>query len=133
MSDGTIDLSSAAGDEMLADFIPALKKLSSRGDDPAGGLQKMARELERAPFNGFVQLSLRSGRSKNHWCLALTPGGCELIEGRSENPDLEILTDTETWSAIASGDLSPLAAFVSGKMRVQGDVTVARMIARRLS
>jgi putative sterol carrier protein len=45
-----------------------------------------------------------------------------------ERPDVEIITRAETWWEIADGRLSPLEAFVKGRLRVRGKIELAKRI-----
>lgn len=45
-------------------------------------------------------------------------------EGPSENPNVTILTPADIWLKIARGELDGAQAFMSGKYKVQGDVTL---------
>ena len=62
----------------------------------------------------------------------MTPDGCQEYEAETERPDLEIITDAETWTAIAEGKAAPLEAFGQGKVRVRGDIELARHFVRRV-
>ena len=42
-----------------------------------------------------------------------------------EDADVTLTADTETFQAIMSGDLNPTAAFMSGKLAVDGDMGTA--------
>lgn len=130
----TVDLKEIRDDPFLAPFTRPFKDLSSRDEkDPGSGFRGIAAALDDVRENGLIQVTLRIGRKRQHWCLALTPSGCEVSEGHSEQPDLQIMTDADTWSKLVRGELSPLAAFVAGKVRVLGSVDLARAMVTRLS
>lgn len=88
--------------------------------------------MGRLPLNGVIQFTLRSGRKQEHWGLALTPRGSEAFNEPAEKPAAEILTDVETWTALAKGQLSLLEAFVGGRLRVRGNINLVRAMARSL-
>ena len=121
-----------AEDPVLRDFASPFSDLQgSKRSDLAGGIGRLAKQLAGSKRTGTVQLTLREGRKTRQWCLSLTPKDCMVDEAATDSPDLEILTDAETWTAIASGEVSPLDAFGSGRMRIRGDIELARVIARR--
>jgi len=62
------------------------------------------------------------------WSVAIGKDGGTATEGRSERPDVEIITRAETWWQIADGRLSPLEAFVMGKLRVRGNLERAKRV-----
>jgi hypothetical protein len=46
----------------------------------------------------------------------------ELIVGGVENPDITFVTEAEVWVGIAEGRLDPMRQFMSGKLKVKGDM-----------
>lgn len=127
-----VELTSVRDDDLLGDFAAPLGDLLGSGRALSTSFKAAAKALNGAPENGVIQFTIRDGRKRESWCLGLTPGGCHASEGRTDHPNLEILTDTETWTALARGEVSPLAAFVSGKVRVIGSIDLARSMVRRL-
>ena len=64
--------------------------------------------------------------------------GAVVIDGdgarASDDPaDVTMTADTETFQAIMSGDLNPTAAFMSGKLTVDGDMGLAMQLGTVLS
>ena len=43
------------------------------------------------------------------------------------------MTRSETWQEIACGKLSPIEAFVSGKLRVRGDTELGKRLVKELT
>ena len=124
--------SRVAEDPVLADFARPFPKLV--GDNDRGlerSFERMASSLSKSKRTGTIQFSFRDGRKTRQSCLAMTPNGCEVTEAVSR-PDLEIFIDAQTWAAVARGDVAPLEAFASGKVRLVGDVELARLLARRV-
>jgi putative sterol carrier protein len=120
-------------DPLLADFIaPFPNLLSQDKTDIAGSFGRMAALLATADRAALLQFTISNGREVRCWCLTLTPDSCKASEGKYERPDLEILTTAEVWLMIASGELSLLEAFGQGKLRVRGDIALARFASRKL-
>jgi putative sterol carrier protein len=118
---------------LLADFIAPFPNLLNRDKvDLARSFEHMAALLATADRAALIQFTISDGQDVRCWCLTLTPDSCKASEGKYERPPLEILTTAEVWLKIASGQLSPLEAFGQGKLRVRGDITLARFIARKL-
>lgn len=64
--------------------------------------------------------------------------GSLIIEGDSvragdEETDVTLTASQETFEAILSGDLNPTAAFMGGKLSVDGDMSAAMRLAGVLS
>ena len=51
----------------------------------------------------------------------------------ASQPDLEVVTRAATWWEIAGGQLSPVEAFLAGRLRVRGDVEWGKAILGELS
>lgn len=52
----------------------------------------------------------------------------------SEDPaDVTLTADADTFSAMLGGDLNPTAAFMSGKLTVEGDMGLAMQLGAALS
>jgi putative sterol carrier protein len=62
------------------------------------------------------------------WSVDITKDGGKAAPGPSKQPDVEIITRAETWWEIAEGRLSPLEAFVTGRLRVQGNLKTAKQV-----
>lgn len=58
------------------------------------------------------------------WWIELGGGTVTLHAGRSGSPTVTFTQDTETAAAINRGELSAQAAFMTGRLRVGGDVQI---------
>lgn len=59
------------------------------------------------------------------WAFRLHDGKGELVPGGVEAPDATFLTTSDTWVGIAEGRIDAMRAFMTGKLRVQGDMMLA--------
>lgn len=59
------------------------------------------------------------------WAFRLLDGRGELIPGGVEAPDTTFLTTSDTWMGIAEGRIDAMRAFMTGKLKVQGDMMLA--------
>jgi putative sterol carrier protein len=121
-----------AGNSVLSDFIAPFPDLLGGAKNLQRSFERMAESLVDTNTARAIQFSIREGNKQRHWCLVLSPNECQVAEVKAERPNLEILTDADTWSEVAKGNLSPLEAFGLGKLRVRGDVRLARLLVRRL-
>jgi len=95
--------------------------------------QRMAEFLGEPEEQARVQFRILSGEEPLYWSLELEKKACEIRAERMDKPDLEIITRAETAWKIASGSLSPLEAFVQGKMRIRGDIELGRRLLKQLT
>lgn len=54
--------------------------------------------------------------------VSIADGQCSVREGASDAPDATMLTSQETYLAIAEGRLNAMTAFMTGKLRVAGNL-----------
>ena len=50
---------------------------------------------------------------------------CELGEGEHDDPSVTLIMDSETLSAIATGELGGMQAFMTGKLTTEGNMMLA--------
>lgn len=62
------------------------------------------------------------------WSVAIDKSGGKAAQEPTAKPDVEIITRAETWWEIAEGRLSPLEAFVTGRLRVRGNIERAKRV-----
>jgi putative sterol carrier protein len=58
------------------------------------------------------------------WKVDVADGSVSVTEGASE-ADVTIRTSEETFTAIASGEQNPTTAYMTGKLKVEGDMGAA--------
>jgi len=96
-------------------------------------MTRLASELRGTSERGVLQIRVLDGATRHVWCLRLKhktvaqPGPIE------ETPDLEIVLRQDTWREIASGQLSPVDAYLGGRMRVRGDYELGKRLLRSVS
>jgi putative sterol carrier protein len=115
--------------ERFASFRPLIR--TSR-DDLRDSFQQMGQALADAKEQTRIHFRLVDSRKREAWTLDIGPGKSRVQDKHVGKPKLEIITRTETWGDIAQGKLSPVEAFFKGKMRVRGDITMAKRLLRHL-
>ncbi len=68
-----------------------------------------------------VQFEL-SGDSGGQWFVKVADGKCDTGKGSIEAPKATIRMDATDYVKMTSGELNPMAAFMSGKVKVEGDL-----------
>ena len=77
--------------------------------------------------DGFV--SPVAFRIRNSGCITLGPDG--VFEGEHRH-DLAVTADAETFVGILEGGLDPAAMYLSGRLGVEGEMSLAMQLLRRL-
>jgi putative sterol carrier protein len=101
-----------------------LKDLTGSGTELQATFQTMASLLESADFNASVTFRIREDQTFRSFTVSVADGTGKAAAEADPNADLEVITSAETWSEVASGSLSPLDAFVGGRLRMRGDLPV---------
>jgi SCP-2 sterol transfer family len=105
-------------------------------DSSSQTIARLGELLGPTGLRGTFQLRLLDAATgKEHSLVNVTLNGAKGKAGARpiEKPDVEIVTTSETWSEIASSRLPPILAFLTGRMRVRGDVRMAQIMHRHLA
>lgn len=57
--------------------------------------------------------------------LIIKDGACDVAEGEHDDANVTLIMDQDTFAGIASGELDGMQAFMTGKLRVEGDMMLA--------
>lgn len=63
-----------------------------------------------------------SGEGGGTWTLTIQSGKCEVRPGPAESPKAKVITDAETWIGINTGKVNAMQAFMTGKLKAQGNM-----------
>jgi putative sterol carrier protein len=70
--------------------------------------------------NTRIQVYL-SGEGGGEWFMTIMQQTLDIQTGNAENADAEISISVDDFLGLLSGDLDPLRAFFSGRVRISGD------------
>jgi putative sterol carrier protein len=128
-------LSSGAGASVDRSAAIALNSTASVGYRESLGSRETGNEIyadtcgrfnKRAAkgLNVIYQLDL-SGDNGGKWQVIINNGTCEVKEGPAKSPNITFSMTTEYYLDMISGKLNGQVAFMSGRMRIAGDMGLA--------
>lgn len=96
-------------------------------DEWTADLQQRLNESEdfrkaAAGANATIQNVIGTPEGQKRYWLRISGGDVELGHGDAEKPDATIEQDYTTAAALARGELNPMSAFMTGKIRINGSM-----------
>jgi putative sterol carrier protein/predicted SnoaL-like aldol condensation-catalyzing enzyme len=129
---GTQDAASAA--------VPAVAETETGGkpsmETPQAVFDDMASQLAANPdrtegLTATYQYSVQ-GEHGGMWTLIIDDGTSQVRAGQADNPDVRITIDESDLLAMARGEFSGTEAFMTGKLRVEGNPVLGMQLGRIL-
>lgn len=99
--------------------------------------QKIAGKLKSNPdlatsINATYVFDL-TGDEGGQWTIDLTKEGGEIREGGMDDPNLTVKMAAADFVKLVNGSLNPQMAFMSGKLKIKGDMPLALKLQQILS
>lgn len=114
--------------QQLTDWRFAMPDVSTIFAALPGRIEKEAIKDESCT----IQFNI-SGDPNGNWHLVLDKGNAAVHPGEAVNPTVTIAIEAQDFFSLLDGKLSGQAAFLMGKLRVQGDMDVAMRLNSILS
>jgi putative sterol carrier protein len=109
----------AIGRQALAMFRPGSQPEQARPGQMAAGAPSPAALAEMQKLNGMIRMEV-TGAEGGDWAVAFKVGSGPI----PEQPTTTISMSAADAEAMERGELDPMQAFMSGRMRVAGDMTL---------
>lgn len=79
-------------------------------------------DASKAPdFDATVQFKL-SGEGGGDWYVSIANGQIDVEKGLADGPTATIMMDAQDYADMVTGKLNAMAAFMQGKVKVEGDL-----------
>ena len=73
--------------------------------------------------NAVIQFDI-SGPGGGQWFATVSNGALNVSTGQTPSPNLTVSASDQNFLAIVNGELKPMGAFMQGKVRVKGDMSL---------
>ncbi|MBS0629860.1 MAG: SCP2 sterol-binding domain-containing protein [Verrucomicrobia bacterium] len=70
-----------------------------------------------------------TGEGGGQWQVIVNDGKCEVKEGVHPNPSVTLTMDAENYLAMAAKKLKPTTAYMTGKLKIKGNIFLAQKFA----
>ena len=74
--------------------------------------------------NVLIQFDLSGDNGGLYW-VKIADGTAESGDGAADNPAMTLKASADDWFAVSTGQLNAMQAFMSGKIKIQGDMGIA--------
>lgn len=80
-----------------------------------------------ANLDAVIQYDI-SGENGGNWTITIKDGACQIQEGTHDAPTVTLSMSDETWLQIVNKETNGMQAFMSGQLKVSGDIMLAQRI-----
>ena len=70
------------------------------------------------------------GEQVSNWVIDIDDQACTVEEGRADDPDMTIKANAEDGVKILMGEMDPMRAYMLGKVKVLGDLSLGMKLAK---
>ena len=84
------------------------------------GLEEAFLPDRAATVNKTIQFNF-TGAEEGVWHLVIDNGTLAYGQGAAENPNATANVDSDDWLKLLRGELNPMSAVISGKLKIKGD------------
>lgn len=69
-----------------------------------------------------------TGEGGGNWNVVIQEGTCKVQEGNASNPTVTLTMSSETWLAMVNKQTNGMQAFMTGKLKLSGNMILAQKI-----
>lgn len=85
------------------------------------GMMERFNPEKAAGLNATVQFDL-SGEGGGKWAVQIADGKVDVVKGGVDNPTATVKMSADDYADMTSGKLNAMTAFMTGKVKVEGDL-----------
>lgn len=100
---------------------------SSTPEQVFDGMRKSFRAEKAKGVNARYQFDL-NGPNGGEWYVDVNDGAMKMARGRIDHPNVTLITSDKDWVALSNGDLGGTWAFLTGRLKIRGDHSLAKKL-----
>lgn len=85
-----------------------------------------------AGMNAVIQFDLSNAEDGDSYHAVIQDGRCDVVEGRHSSPSMTLKMTANDYIDLATGKLGHQLAFMTGRLRINGDLTLAMKLRQLL-
>lgn len=87
------------------------------------GLQTAFLPDRAASVNKTIQCDF-TGAEPGTWSMTIANGAFSYAHAAAENQNATVTVDSDDWLKLLHGDLNPMTAVISGRLKIKGEMTL---------
>jgi len=105
-----------------------MKKAFTSVKEIFGGMAGVFNPNAAAGLNAVIQYNIEGDQGGN-WYAVIKDQTCTVSEGTHSSPTLTLKLADKDWIAMCNGELNGMTAFMTGKLKANGDLMLAQRLA----
>ncbi|MBI4773346.1 MAG: SCP2 sterol-binding domain-containing protein [Deltaproteobacteria bacterium] len=97
----------------------------SKVEDVFNGMANSFNPSNAQGLDAVFQYNI-TGAGGGNWNVVVKDGACQVNTGSHPSPNVTLSLDAETWLGMVNKQINGMQAFMSGKLRVSGDIMLAQ-------
>jgi putative sterol carrier protein len=93
-------------------------------DQLMNGMPQAFRPEKAGNIDTVLQYHL-TGEEAGDWIVTIKDGQCTVTKGIADNPNMTLTADSQDYKDIFTGKSNAMQAFMTGKLKLSGDLTQA--------
>jgi putative sterol carrier protein len=95
--------------------------------DVAAFFNEVPGKVDKGKIGGMkaVYQFVLNGDGGGDWNITVADGALAVAQGRAESPSITLTMDAANFMDLIAGKLNAQTAFLTGKLKIQGDMTLA--------